>query len=96
TLYDGFLVEYYDGSQWVRPSPCGGWDRNAVLITGCAGGYLYDKPAFGLPSGTWVTKSFEIPLVAGISDFRFRFVHSSDYGTQHAGAYIDDVRLAVP
>lgn len=95
-LYDGLLVEYFDGAQWVQPDPEGGWDTDKIYIYNCTGVYLENKPGFGGDSGGWVTKTFVLPMLTGIPDFKFRIVHGTDVSTHYAGAYVDDVELSAP
>lgn len=95
SLYDGFLLEYFDGTSWIQPSPEGGWD-DEIKIYNCSGVYIANKEGFGGYSGGWVTKTFVLPMLSGIPAFQFRLVHGTDSTSHWPGAYVDDVQLLAP
>ncbi len=95
--WDGLLVEFYDGSQWVQIDPDGGWDAASINAHQQCDGttpYIDGKPGFTGESGTWVSKLFEYAPTAFSSEFRFRFAHGTDGMSYYfAGAYIDNLSL---
>jgi len=91
--YDGFIVEFWNGSAWVKIAPVGGWDHT-IQIYGCSGIYVSGEDGFAYESGGWVVKTFTVSLTSYPSTFQLRFVHGSDSDGHYYGAYIDNVRLS--
>jgi hypothetical protein len=106
STYSGGVVEVYNGGQWVKVSPTGGYTGKpidcyyvdadgGVTCQPCA---LDGQQGFDGASGAWVFMEMDISSYAH-STFQVRF-HFASYANEFlchpnkAGWYVDDVAIA--